>query len=662
MATTTADVVKSAYNSALSTLESVQAAYDQANNDYLNGLNDAADGKELSIDESSHSLLAQYPIGKSPYIGSQYTVPYNGGYLISYASGSDTVYQMMDSSMKYVSKMTITDGGHGSSFGVDGSGNIWAVVKCDGYQISKFPYQAGQTIAASSLSSLFNSEGMLRVNYDATNNLVGYTTADSYCICDPGNLSSPKNTISISTMGFTIGEQTWESQSLSYPYVFWQSGAYNSNSDPATVGCYNVETNTQVFVKTYNTGSYGMKYGDNEPEGIYSTGSAILVTFNNNDNGANAINYLFSIPTVTADSSTQTKLDDLNRLKKSLADAQSAYNSAKSDYQKYQQVAQTVTKDTAKVKSATKAVTADQKKVTATNKKLTALKKEYAKATGSKKTALAKQIAATEKTLHSQKNTLAKAQKTEASAKSKLSKAKKAKPSLAAEKLLQRAILKKAISAAVMAETGGKDVTWITPFNPGSKESYAVLWPDSEDFSETVNVNETAVIKHTPINTVTQAGTESIAVSGALIGEDGDVPTLVKKFERVRKWAENTAEVELHGQTSFAHSIISAIDKPHDTYVTNQVPLSITLQKVDWADSNVKKKKSASKNKGKANKKAGSGHKQNSSKSSVKTVTTKSGDTYYKFSIKYNVSVSQLRKWNKYPDRSIPVGVKIRVK
>lgn len=188
MATTTADVVKSAYNSALSTLESVQATYDQANNDYLNGLNDAADGKGLSIDESSHSLLAQYTIGKSPYIGSQYTVPYNGGYLISYASGSNTVYQMMDSSMKYISKMTITDGGHGSSFGVDGSGNIWAVVKCDGYQISKFPYQAGQTIAASSLSSLFTSEGLLRVNYDATNNLVGYTTADSYCICDPGNL------------------------------------------------------------------------------------------------------------------------------------------------------------------------------------------------------------------------------------------------------------------------------------------------------------------------------------------------------------------------------------------------------------------------------------------------------------------------------------------
>nr|WP_243676783.1 LysM domain-containing protein [Secundilactobacillus collinoides] len=61
-------------------------------------------------------------------------------------------------------------------------------------------------------------------------------------------------------------------------------------------------------------------------------------------------------------------------------------------------------------------------------------------------------------------------------------------------------------------------------------------------------------------------------------------------------------------------------------------------------------------------KKSGSGHKQKNSKSAVRTVTTKPGDTYYKFAQKYNVSVAQLRKWNKYADRSIPVGVKIRVK
>lgn len=656
----TSDVAKNAYNSALSVLDSTQAAYNQANSDYLESLNNQTDGAGLDIDESSHKLLAQYTSGTSPYIGSQYCVPYSGGYLISYNSGENTIYQQMDSSMKYVSKMIVVNGSHGSSFGIDGSGNIWASVRNNGYQISKFPYQAGSSINASSLEPLFSSQSLLRVNYDIANNLVGYTVDDSYCICDPSDLTNPKKTINISTMGFSVGQQTWQSQSLSWPYVFWQSGAYNSNSDPATVGCFNADTNTKEFVKSYLTSSYGMKYSYNEPEGIYSTGSAVLVTFNNNDNGSNSINYLFSIPTLTADSTVSERLKALNNLKKALADAKTAFNSAKSDFQKYQSTSKTIVKDTRIYKNATKDVKNQKKLVASTKKKIAIVTKQYAKATRAKKQSLKKQLDSLNKVYKEQNSALTTLKKKQSTAKSKLSKAQS--KSSTAEKALKRSILKKEISAAVMTETGGKDVTWITPVNPGSKESYAVLWPDSEDFSETVNVNETSVIKHTPINTVTQAGTESISVGGALIGEDGDVPTLVKKFERVRKWAENTAEVQLIGQTSFTHAIISAIDKPHDTYVTNQIPLTITLQKVDWASSNIKKKKNSTKSKGKAKKVAGSGHTQKNSKSTVKTVTTKSGDTYYKFSQKYNVSVAQLRKWNKYADRSIPVGVKLRVK
>ncbi|WP_243674294.1 hypothetical protein [Lentilactobacillus kisonensis] len=352
----TADIAKNAYNSTLSVLNNVKAAYDQANADYLDSLNDQANGAGLDINESAHQLMAQYVVGDSPYVGSQYCIPYGGGYLISYSSGEDTIYQQMDSSMKYVSKMTVKNGGHGSSFGIDGSGNIWASVRHNGYQISKFAYQPGASIDASSLTSLYNSPDLLRVNYDTSNNLVGYTTAESYCVCDPGNLSNPKKTVSLSAMGFSIGQQTWQSQSLSWPYVFWQSGAYNSNSDPATVGCFNANTNTKEFVKSYLTSSYGMKYSYNEPEGIYSTGSAVLVTFNNNDNGSNSINYLFSIPTLTADSTVSERLKALNNLKKALADAKTAFNSAKSDFQKYQSTSKTIVKDTRIYKNATKDV------------------------------------------------------------------------------------------------------------------------------------------------------------------------------------------------------------------------------------------------------------------------------------------------------------------
>ena len=56
----TSDVAKNAYNSALSVLDSTQAAYNQANSDYLESLNNQTDGAGLDIDESSYKLLAQY--------------------------------------------------------------------------------------------------------------------------------------------------------------------------------------------------------------------------------------------------------------------------------------------------------------------------------------------------------------------------------------------------------------------------------------------------------------------------------------------------------------------------------------------------------------------------------------------------------------------------
>lgn len=43
-------------------------------------------------------------------------------------------------------------------------------------------------------------------------------------------------------------------------------------------------------------------------------------------------------------------------------------------------------------------------------------------------------------------------------------------------------------------------------------------------------------------------------------------------------------------------------------------------------------------------------------------VVVKAGFTYWGLSKKYGTSIQQLRDWNKYPDRRIPIGVKLRVK
>ena len=70
------------------------------------------------------------------------------------------------------------------------------------------------------------------------------------------------------------------------------------------------------------------------------------------------------------------------------------------------------------------------------------------------------------------------------------------------------------------------------------------------------------------------------------------------------------------------------------------IPVSLTLTFTRWADSNLTKAKKTTKHTGKKTKTAGSGKK----KSKKTYVTIKKGDTYWKLSQKYNVSVSQLEK------------------
>ncbi|HEM2532857.1 TPA: LysM peptidoglycan-binding domain-containing protein, partial [Listeria monocytogenes] len=63
-------------------------------------------------------------------------------------------------------------------------------------------------------------------------------------------------------------------------------------------------------------------------------------------------------------------------------------------------------------------------------------------------------------------------------------------------------------------------------------------------------------------------------------------------------------------------------------------------------------------------KKKSSGKKQSvkSKKSPGTYITVKKGDCYWKWWKRYGTSIAQLRKWNKWPDRRIPIGKRARVK
>ena len=117
-----------------------------------------------------------------PYDAIQYCVPFQSGYLISYPKGNDTIYARFDGSLVNVDYLRVTSGGHGSSFGLDTNGNIWASThnSIGGYWIIKFPYSAGKTIDGKALTPIVSFDDMVRVNYDATKDYIGYTEAYSY--------------------------------------------------------------------------------------------------------------------------------------------------------------------------------------------------------------------------------------------------------------------------------------------------------------------------------------------------------------------------------------------------------------------------------------------------------------------------------------------------
>ena len=661
---TASDTVKTAYNQALSVYTAAKSAYDNAQQTYLKmssaNVDQNSSGQLMNINQAGYKLLAKYTEQPgTTYNGSQYTVPYGDGYLISYPKGSDTVYEKMTSALKHESAMVVTNGGHGGSFGVDNDGNIWACTKAQsgGYQISKFAYQASTTISAYSQTALLKSTDIVHVNYDRTNNLVGFEKGYIYYVCEPIDLSTAKYSIDLTTVGLDPINQTFQCTGLSLPYVYWHVGQY-STSDPATVSCVNVETGIVQFSKVYDTSLFGMAYALSEPEGVYPDGDVLLVTFNNHNSSGNAINYLFSIPLINANSSLDQYLLALNATKKALAEAAKAYNLAKAAKAKYDTGGTATAKATKAEKKAQTAYKNQANIIANQRVELQILKKKEAVAKGSAKTRLQAQITRVQATISKSKAKEAKLKTALYKAKTSLSRAQAT--ALTNAKAAARTILRQAVSANIddaLAALGGNDDVVITPVNPGSADSFVVISADniSSEVSSTVNSNP--IIKGQPISTITAPGAPQITVTGHIMGEPGSEASLRKRWEKLFRWSRDLIEVEYSSATgSNTHCLIETTTQDQDKNYDNAIPVTATINYVNWSDSNANKKKKTTTKK--ATKTGGSGRK----KTTAKYVTTKSGDTYYKMSLKYRSTVAQLRKWNGWSDTKIPIGKKMRVK
>lgn len=169
---------------------------------------------------------------------------------------------------------------------------------------------------------------------------------------------------------------------------------------------------------------------------------------------------------------------------------------------------------------------------------------------------------------------------------------------------------------------------------------------DSESISNSVDITSYPVEKGSPISDHVQRKPQSINLSGAIIG-----PDYKSKLQKLRDIMRSGTPITYVGRATAKDVLISSIEDNRDTSMLNGSYVSIQLQFIRIAKTPWKKVKN-------------SGKKQKVVKKSSTAVyhTIKKGDTYWGLSRKYGTSISQLRKWNKWPDRAIPIGKKARVK
>lgn len=174
-----------------------------------------------------------------------------------------------------------------------------------------------------------------------------------------------------------------------------------------------------------------------------------------------------------------------------------------------------------------------------------------------------------------------------------------------------------------------------------------------ESFTNTVNVTSYPMEKGLPITDGVQRQPKTFSIAGKILAKNNSE---AKKIYAALEKKQNAGTLVTYvGRTTAKNVIITSMSPSYDSTVGNGMNISIDLQEIKIAKSPYVKKKTTKK-------KGGKKPKSNTKKTKKVYHKTRRGDTYWGLSKKYGTSIATLRKWNKYPDRKIPIGVKLRVK
>jgi len=179
----------------------------------------------------------------------------------------------------------------------------------------------------------------------------------------------------------------------------------------------------------------------------------------------------------------------------------------------------------------------------------------------------------------------------------------------------------------------------------------------SENINDSVEATSYPVEEGVPFSDHIREQPKGVSLDGYVLGRDSK-----QRLQQLRHSMKKGEILSYTGRSILKNVIILSIDDNRTNEASNGSAVSIKLQFIRIVSTSWEKVPAKQKTQQKKQTNAGKKQPVDEKKTTAVYHKVKKGDTYWGLSRKYGTSIPQLRKWNKYPDRAIPIGVKLRVR
>lgn len=187
------------------------------------------------------------------------------------------------------------------------------------------------------------------------------------------------------------------------------------------------------------------------------------------------------------------------------------------------------------------------------------------------------------------------------------------------------------------------------------------IFIESESGDHSVEATKYPVEKGEPYTDHIAKNSSEFTISGYILSDDWETDK-----DKLINIMNNGVITKYIGKMTAFSVVILRIGESHSSDIQNGMGLEISLRKVRITQTSWQQKKVENKPEQKpptsGGKKKPVPAKKTATPAKEQYHVVKKGDTYWGMSGKYGTSIAQLRSWNGWEDRKIPVGAKARVK